>query len=94
MSTENKTSNRFVDTPRDKPVTERTEHANLDQLSFRPMEVGAYPEGASAYGCQQMIGDAFVFDGVAHLFNFSPKNAIGRPSRKPCTTSQLSELRY
>jgi uncharacterized protein len=26
-----------------------------------------------------MIGDAFVFDGVAHPFNFSPKNAFGKP---------------
>ena len=26
-----------------------------------------------------MIGDAFVFDGVAHPFNFTPKNAYGRP---------------
>src|SRR4051812_13638714 len=24
-----------------------------------------------------MIGDAFVFDGVAHPFNFTPKNAYG-----------------
>ena len=28
-----------------------------------------------------MIGDAFVFDGVAHPFNFEPKNAFGRPGR-------------
>jgi predicted TIM-barrel fold metal-dependent hydrolase len=26
-----------------------------------------------------MIGDAFVFDGVAHPFNFEAKNALGRP---------------
>ena len=26
-----------------------------------------------------MIGDAFVFDGVAHPFNFTPKNAFGPP---------------
>ena len=26
-----------------------------------------------------MLGDAFVFDGVAHPFNFTPKNAFGRP---------------
>jgi uncharacterized protein len=26
-----------------------------------------------------MIGDAFVFDGVAHLFNADLKNALGRP---------------
>ena len=24
-----------------------------------------------------MIGDAFVFDGVAHPFNFHPKNVLG-----------------
>jgi len=26
-----------------------------------------------------VIGDAFVFDGVAHVFNFEPKNALGPP---------------
>ena len=26
-----------------------------------------------------MIGDAFVFDGVAHVFNFEKKNALGPP---------------
>jgi hypothetical protein len=31
MSKTPKTPNRFVDTPRDKPVTERTEHANHDR---------------------------------------------------------------
>jgi hypothetical protein len=31
MPTDPKSPNRFVDTPRDKPVTERTEHANLDR---------------------------------------------------------------
>lgn len=31
MSTEAKSPNRFTDTPRDKPVTERTEHANLER---------------------------------------------------------------
>lgn len=28
-----------------------------------------------------MIGDAFVFDGVAHVFNMDPKNAFGDPGR-------------
>ena len=28
-----------------------------------------------------MIGDAFVFDGVAHPFNFTPKNAFGHPGQ-------------
>jgi iron(II)-dependent oxidoreductase len=35
------------------------ERANLDQLAFRPAEVGAYPEGASAYGTLGMIGDVW-----------------------------------
>jgi iron(II)-dependent oxidoreductase len=35
------------------------ERANLDQLSFGPMEVGAYPLGVSPYGCHQMIGDVW-----------------------------------
>ena len=26
-----------------------------------------------------MIYDAFVFDCVAHVFNFDPKNAFGQP---------------
>jgi len=26
-----------------------------------------------------VIGDAFVFDGVAHVFNFDAKNPLGRP---------------
>ena len=31
MAIEPKNPNRISDTPRDKPVTERTEHANLDR---------------------------------------------------------------
>jgi gamma-glutamyl hercynylcysteine S-oxide synthase len=34
-------------------------HANLDQLAFRAAEVGAYSEGASAYGVLGMIGDVW-----------------------------------
>ena len=34
-------------------------HANLDQLAFATAEVGAYPEGASAYGVLGMIGDVW-----------------------------------
>jgi gamma-glutamyl hercynylcysteine S-oxide synthase len=33
--------------------------ANLDQLAFRTAQVGAYPEGASAYGVLGMIGDVW-----------------------------------
>jgi gamma-glutamyl hercynylcysteine S-oxide synthase len=52
----------------DRPPT--AEHANLDQLSFGPMEVGAYPMGTSAYGCQQMLGD--VWEWVASDFRAYP----------------------
>jgi gamma-glutamyl hercynylcysteine S-oxide synthase len=35
------------------------ELANLDQLAFRPAPAGAYPAGASACGCRQMVGDVW-----------------------------------
>ena len=41
----------------DEPPTR--ERANLDQLAFRAAEVGAYPEGAGAYGTLGMIGDVW-----------------------------------
>jgi iron(II)-dependent oxidoreductase len=41
----------------DEPPT--PEKANLDQLAFSVAEVGAYPEGASAYGVLGMIGDVW-----------------------------------
>ena len=31
MSTDTKSTNRYVETPRDKPMSERTEHANLER---------------------------------------------------------------
>ncbi|MEA2704673.1 MAG: gamma-glutamyl hercynylcysteine S-oxide synthase [Actinomycetota bacterium] len=34
-------------------------HANLGGTHFRPAEVGAYPAGASVYGCHQMVGDVW-----------------------------------
>ncbi len=34
-------------------------YANLDQLAFEPAEIGAYPEGVSAYGVHQMVGDVW-----------------------------------
>jgi iron(II)-dependent oxidoreductase len=33
--------------------------ANLDGRHFRPAPVGAYPDGVSAYGCHQMVGDVW-----------------------------------
>src|SRR3989442_16007259 len=35
------------------------DHANLDQQSFAPAAVGAYPRGRSFFGCHQMIGDVW-----------------------------------
>jgi len=35
------------------------EHANLDQRLFGCAPLGAYPRGASALGCEQMIGDVW-----------------------------------
>lgn len=40
----------------DRPTPEL---ANLEQRHFRPAPIGAYPRGASAYGCQQMVGDVW-----------------------------------
>jgi gamma-glutamyl hercynylcysteine S-oxide synthase len=34
-------------------------HANLDQLGGGPDAVGAYPAGASPYGCLDMVGDVW-----------------------------------
>lgn len=44
MATEMKTSNRHADTPRDKPVSERTEHANLDRPGAQ-----AHPKAARGW---------------------------------------------
>jgi gamma-glutamyl hercynylcysteine S-oxide synthase len=41
----------------DEPPT--AERANLDQLAFGPLPVGALPAGASAYGVLGLIGDAW-----------------------------------
>ena len=41
----------------DMPPSEN--HANLDQRTFAPAAVGAYPRGRSFFGCHQMIGDVW-----------------------------------
>jgi gamma-glutamyl hercynylcysteine S-oxide synthase len=33
--------------------------ANLGQRHFGPAQIGAYPDGVSAYGCHQMLGDVW-----------------------------------
>ncbi len=43
----------------DGPALGRSGLANLGQTHFRPAPVGAYPAGASGYGCHQMIGDVW-----------------------------------
>ncbi len=47
MSIEPKTLNRYADAPRDKPVSERTEHANLERPGAQ-----AHPR---ARGWQRMV---------------------------------------
>jgi gamma-glutamyl hercynylcysteine S-oxide synthase len=46
------------------PVPER---ANLGGRALRPASVGAYPEGASAYGVEQMIGDVWEWTSSTFL---------------------------
>lgn len=41
----------------DTPATDA--RANLDQRSFAPAQVGAYPSGRSYFGCEQMLGDVW-----------------------------------
>lgn len=35
------------------------EHANLGQLRYRPTPVGSFPDGVSAYGVTQLLGDVW-----------------------------------
>lgn len=43
----------------DEPPRANDDRANLDQLAFRPADVGAYPAGASPCGALGMIGDVW-----------------------------------
>jgi hypothetical protein len=44
MPTESKSPNRFNDSPRDKPIAERTEHANLERPGAQ-----AHPKAARGW---------------------------------------------
>ena len=46
------------------------QHANLDQLLFEPAPAGAYPQGVSAYGVHQMVGD--VWEWTSSRFSAYP----------------------
>ncbi len=50
------------------------ERANLGGLALRPAPVGAYPQGASAYGVEQLIGDVWEWttSGLEPWPGFSP----------------------
>ncbi|MGH9278078.1 MAG: ergothioneine biosynthesis protein EgtB [Acidimicrobiales bacterium] len=46
------------------------EHANLGQRHLRPAPVGAYPDGASRFGVEQLIGD--VWEWTSSVFGAYP----------------------
>ena len=51
-----------TESPRTNPWGEDSEtvgRANLDQLTFGPAPIGAFPAGRSAVGCEQMLGDVW-----------------------------------
>jgi len=57
---------------------EADEHANLGQRRLRPAPLGSYPEGASAYGVRQLVGDVWEwtssgFDGYPGFRSFPYK---------------------
>jgi metal-sulfur cluster biosynthetic enzyme len=66
-------------------TTDRLSESAVRKFRFLPAPTAVRPRrlrgGAPSpgRGGQLMIGDAFVFDGVAPPFDFSPMNAFGKP---------------
>jgi len=58
------------------------EHANLDQRLLTAAPVGAYPAGASALGCEQMLGD---------VWEWTCSDFVPYPSFAPFPYAEYSE---
>jgi iron(II)-dependent oxidoreductase len=58
-------------------------HANLGQRHYQPAPVGAYPEGASAYGLRQLMGD---------VWEWTSSGVDGYPGYRPFPYREYSEV--